>query len=57
MRMIGHQELRFRRSDRGGEVQLSGYVDALAQINRAIGIGRGVEGVQSIGNEMGIKKR
>ena len=41
---------------RKGEVQLSGYVDNQAQINRAIDIARGVEGVQSINNEMSIKK-
>jgi len=41
---------------RKGEVQLSGYVDSQAQINRAIDIARGVEGVQSTGNEMSIKK-
>jgi hyperosmotically inducible protein len=41
---------------RKGEVQLSGYVDNQAQIDRAIDIARGVEGVQSINNEMSIKK-
>jgi hyperosmotically inducible protein len=41
---------------RKGEVQLSGYVDNQAQINRAIDVARGVEGVQSINNEMSIKK-
>jgi hyperosmotically inducible protein len=41
---------------RKGEVQLSGYVDSQAQINRAIDIARAVEGVQSINNEMSIKK-
>ena len=41
---------------RKGEVQLSGYVNNQAQINRAIDIARGVEGVQSINNEMSIKK-
>ncbi len=41
---------------RKGQVQLSGYVDNQAQINRAIDVARGVEGVQSIGNEMSIKK-
>ena len=41
---------------RKGEVQLSGYVDNQAQINRAIDVARGVEGVQSVGNEMSIKK-
>ncbi len=41
---------------RKGEVQLSGYVDNQAQINRAIDIARGVEGVQKVNNEMSIKK-
>ena len=41
---------------RKGEVQLSGFVDNQAQINRAIDLARGVEGVQSINNEMSIKK-
>jgi hyperosmotically inducible periplasmic protein len=41
---------------RKGVVQLSGYVDSQAQVSRAIDIARGVDGVQSIGNEMSIKK-
>jgi hyperosmotically inducible protein len=41
---------------RKGRVQLSGYVDDQTQINRAINITRGVEGVQRVGNEMSIKK-
>jgi hyperosmotically inducible protein len=41
---------------RKGEVQLSGFVDNQAQIDRAVGIARGVEGVQGIGNELSIKK-
>ena len=41
---------------RKGEVQLSGYVNDQAQINRAIDVARGVEGVQSVGNEMSVKK-
>jgi hyperosmotically inducible protein len=41
---------------RKGQVQLSGYVDNQAQINRAIDVTRAVEGVQSINNEMSIKK-
>jgi hyperosmotically inducible periplasmic protein len=41
---------------RKGEVQLSGYVDSQAQVNRAIDIARGVEGAQSVNNEMSIKK-
>ena len=41
---------------RKGEVQLSGFVDNQAQVNRAIDVARGVEGVNSINNEMSIKK-
>jgi hyperosmotically inducible protein len=41
---------------RKGRVQLSGYVDDQTQINRAVNITRGVEGVQKVGNEMSIKK-
>jgi len=41
---------------RKGEVQLSGYVNDQAQINRAIDVTRGVEDVQSVGNEMSVKK-
>jgi hyperosmotically inducible protein len=41
---------------RKGAVQLSGFVDSQAQINRAIDVARGVEGVQSINNEMSVKK-
>lgn len=41
---------------RKGEVQLSGYVDNQAQVSRAIDIARAIEGVQSINNEMSIKK-
>jgi len=41
---------------RKGQVQLSGYVDNQTQIDRAIVVARGVEGVQSIGNEMSVKK-
>ena len=41
---------------RKGEVQLSGFVDNQAQINRAIDIARGIDGVQSVNNEMSVKK-
>ena len=41
---------------RKGDVQLSGFVDNQAQINRAIDVVRGVEGVENITNEMSIKK-
>jgi hyperosmotically inducible periplasmic protein len=39
-----------------GEVQLSGFVDSQAQIERVIDVTRTVEGVQGIANEMSIKK-
>ena len=41
---------------RKGEVQLSGFVDSQGQIDRALEVTRGVEGVASVGNEMSIKK-
>lgn len=41
---------------RKGEVQLSGFVDNQGQIDRAIEIARGIEGVQNVNNEMSIKK-
>lgn len=40
---------------RKGAVQLSGVVDNLAQINRAIAIAREVEGVRSVENNIGLK--
>ena len=41
---------------RKGEVQLSGFVDNQAQIERAVDVTRTVEGVQGVVNEMSIKK-
>lgn len=41
---------------RKGEVQLSGFVDDQKQIDRAIEITRGIEGVSGVSNEMSIKK-
>jgi hyperosmotically inducible protein len=41
---------------RKNEVQLSGYVNSQAQIDRAILVARGVQGVGSVKNEMSIKK-
>jgi len=41
---------------RKGEVQLSGFVDNQGQIDRAVEVARGIEGVVSVGNEMSIKK-
>ncbi len=41
---------------RKGEVQLSGFVDNQSQVDRALEVVRGVEGVSSVSNEMSIKK-
>jgi hyperosmotically inducible protein len=41
---------------RKGEVQLSGFVDNQSQIDRAIEVASGIEGVRSVSNEMSIKK-
>ena len=41
---------------RKGEVQLSGFVDNQLQIDRALVLTRGVEGVVTVNNEMSIKK-
>ena len=41
---------------RKGEVQLSGFVDSQNQIDRAVLVTRGVEGVSSVSSEMSIKK-
>ena len=41
---------------RKGEVQLSGFVDNQSQIDRAIEVARGNEGVASVTNQMSIKK-
>ena len=41
---------------RKGEVQLSGFVDNQAQIDRAIEVTRAVDGVQGVVNQMSIKK-
>lgn len=39
-----------------GKVQLSGYANDKAQLNRAIQIARGVEGVKSVVNKISIKR-
>lgn len=39
-----------------GEVQLSGFVNSQTQIDHAVGVARGVEGVQGVVNEMSVKK-
>jgi hyperosmotically inducible protein len=41
---------------RKGEVQLSGFVDNQAQIDQAVAVARGVEGVTGIGNQMSLKQ-
>lgn len=41
---------------RQGEVQLSGFVNNQSQIDRAIEVARGIEGVRSVSNQMSIKK-
>ena len=40
---------------RKGEVQLSGFVDNQAQIDRAVAVAKGVEGVKSVDNKMSLK--
>lgn len=40
---------------RKGEVQLSGFVDNQTQIDRAIAVARGVEGVKNVDNKMNVK--
>ncbi|APW47006.1 BON domain-containing protein [Rhodoferax antarcticus] len=39
-----------------GEAQLSGFVDNQGQIDRAVEVARGIEGVTQVGNEMSLKK-
>jgi len=41
---------------RKGEVQLSGFVDSRAQIERALSLAQGVDGVNFVVNEMRVKK-
>lgn len=41
---------------RKGEVQLSGFVNNQSQIDRAMEVARGIEGVNKVGNDMAIKK-
>jgi hyperosmotically inducible periplasmic protein len=38
-----------------GVVQLSGYVDSEAQIQKALAVARGVSGVQSVSNELHLR--
>ncbi len=39
-----------------GEVQLSGFVDNQGQMDRALEVAHGIEGVAQVGNQMSIKK-
>lgn len=41
---------------RKGEVQLSGFVDNEAQVERAMTVARAVEGVKTVSNKMSVKK-
>ena len=41
---------------RNDEVLLSGFVDSQAQVDRAVEIARGIEGVRLVSNEMSVKK-
>jgi len=45
----------FKIETRKGEVQLSGFVEDQTQIDRAIAITRGVEGVRNIDNKVSLK--
>jgi hyperosmotically inducible protein len=40
-----------------GEVQLSGFVNSQADINKAVEVARGVKGVTSVKNDMRVKGR
>ncbi len=46
----------FKVETRKGEVLLSGFVDNQAQLDRAVAIARGIEGVRLVSNEMSVKK-
>lgn len=41
---------------RKGEVQLSGFVDSQSQMDRAVLVARGIEGVLLVSNEMSLKR-
>ena len=41
---------------RKDEVQLSGFVDSQSQMDRAVLVARGIEGVLLVSNEMSLKK-
>ncbi len=46
----------FKVETRKGEVLLTGFVDNQVQMDRAVTIARGIEGVRLVSNEMSIKK-
>jgi hyperosmotically inducible protein len=41
---------------RKGEVQLSGFVNNQGQVDRAVEVAHGIEGVTKVGNDMSVKK-
>ena len=45
----------FKVETRKGEVQLSGFVDSQALIDRAVAVARGVAGVKSVDNKVSLK--
>ncbi|WP_394809370.1 BON domain-containing protein [Nitrosomonas sp.] len=52
----GLNSLDIKVETRKGEVQLSGFVDSQTQLDRAIEITKGVDGVKGVLNKMSIKK-
>ena len=46
----------FKVETRKGEVQLSGFVDNQGQIDHAVEVTRGIEGVRTVSNQMSVKK-
>lgn len=56
--LLGDSEIKsfeFKVETRKGEVQLSGFVDSQAHLDRAIALTRGVAGVKSIQNKVSMK--
>jgi len=51
----GIKSFDFQVDTRKGEVQLSGYVDNQAQVERAIALARGVTGVKSVEDKLSLK--
>jgi len=52
----GLNSLDIKVETRKGEVQLSGFVDSQTQLDRAIEIAKGVDGVKGVLNKMSLKK-